>query len=297
MTNFKLNYLTLPIYELDDAGAIKPNVLFHRPWDKLHSRCIEFPFAASQIADADCILDVGTVKAGAAWISWLEGLPLEVHAVDYDRPDKSFKNIRFHQSDVRSLDIEDNKFDKILAVSVIEHIGLESPQVVSDQLPDVDREGDVAAVRELKRVLKPEGKLIMTLPFGVQEKLTSDNTARVYTRASLKKFDSLLTPVQLDYYEYQYKSKNELYEEYLTAKNLLNLITGKLKKNPLLFALFLKTAFGKTLAKTASPNSSDGFSIDMLPGIVTWRKTPLTNVKAKHRGHIDGVLCGVWKKI
>ena len=49
LTSIMINQMTVPLYEMDDDGSIKPNLLFHRAWDKLHSRCIEYPFAAAQL--------------------------------------------------------------------------------------------------------------------------------------------------------------------------------------------------------------------------------------------------------
>ncbi|MCL2925882.1 MAG: class I SAM-dependent methyltransferase [Trichodesmium sp. MAG_R04] len=199
----KYHCVTIPIFRLNKNGSIKPNPLFHRPWDYIHSRCIEYPFAASKIGDANCILDVGTVKSDSAWISWLEELPIEVHATDYDPPLEPFKKITFHQADVRSIPIADETFDRIVAVSVIEHIGLQSPQVNSNQLPKIDEDGDIEAVRELARLLKIGGELIMTLPFGVKDELILGKQARNYTIKSIRKFDVFLEPAEISYYEYQ----------------------------------------------------------------------------------------------
>ena len=272
----RCNRINLPIYELDSMGSVKANPLFHRAWDKLHSRCIEYPFAASNLGNAKCLLDVGSTKSGSVWISWLESLPIEVHSTDYDPPTIPFKNVIFHQQDIRQLDIDDNTFDKIFAVSVIEHIGLDNPQVVASAKPRVAMNGDLEAVHELKRVLRPGGELIMTLPFGKKEKLISNNTSRVYTNESLRKFSSLLSEVKLEYYEYQYNSKPMLYEDYPTVKNILRyLLKGFMSPKEL---------------------SMDSVDYNETPGAVVWRNIPLSEVSAMHKGHIDGVICGIWKK-
>jgi tetratricopeptide (TPR) repeat protein len=237
----------VPIFKLDHQGKIKPNPLFHRPWDNLHSRCIEYPFAASQLGEAKCILDVGTTKSDPAWISWLEGLPIDVYATDYDLPLQSFNKVQFIQGDVRNLPFQDETFDKIIAVSVIEHIGLESPQVNSRDLPSVDQDGDLHAVKELARILKVNGELIMTLPFGIKDGLILGNQARNYTIKSIQKFDQYLYPLKMEYYEYKKRSNNEKYD-------------------------------------------------NELPGLVNWYLIPLTQAKALHQGHTEGVICGIWKK-
>ena len=110
------NKVSVPIFERNKDFSIKPNPIFHRPWDKLHSRCIEYPFTASKLSDEKVILDVGAVKADKVWIDWLETLPFEVHATDYDEAAQGqFKTIKFKQADVRDLPYVDNK----LIISVL----------------------------------------------------------------------------------------------------------------------------------------------------------------------------------
>lgn len=290
MPESKINRFTqviVPIFEIDYKGLIKPNPLFHRPLDKLHSRCIEYPFAASKVGDAKCILDVGTVKSDTAWISWLENLPIEVHATDYDGPLKPFEKIKFYQADIRKLPIPDETFDKVIAVSVIEHIGLKSPQVLTDKIPDVSEDGDLEAVRELARVLKSGGELIMTMPFGMKDDLILGNQARSYTIDSIKKFDIVMKIVQLEYYEYQSKDMigNIRPLANVEQASLRNKIYKKVKS---LSGIARFSRGQRQLARIES---------DEIPGEVTWRNVPLSQTRAVHQSHIEGVVCGVWKKV
>jgi len=264
--------IAVPMYALDAAGMVLPNPLFHRPVDRLHSRCIEYPYAASRMGNTASVLDVGTVKADPAWIAWLEHFPAEVYGTDYDVPPAPFKNIRFHQADIRALPFSDGAFEKVVAVSVIEHIGLESPQVVASQLPRFDANGDLVAFRELARVVKSGGELIMTVPFGRHEGLILGNEARSYTQSSLAKFGSIMDVVELQYYEYQC-SAHASDERYMRRKASLK---GRLVD------AFLR-------------RYRPGF-LDDIPGEVTWRNIPPECTRAVHRNHVEGVMCGVWRK-
>lgn len=284
-------YIQAPIFELDQNGTVKPNCIFHRSIDKLHSRCIEYPFAASELGNASCILDVGTVKSDSIWISWLENLPIEVHATDYDATFQPFKNIQFHKADIRSLPIADNTFDKVMAVSVIEHIGLASCQVLDESNPQEDLDGDVNAVKELARVLKPNGELIMTFPFGLRSELILGRDARSYTITSIKKFEKILDPIKLEYFEYQSLYTRSLYEEFKFANNK-NLTSTLVEKTIAKFkALFSSSVEGNTELAIERPTEEE-----RLIGNITWRRVPLESAKAEHKGHVDGVLCGVWRK-
>lgn len=64
----------------------------------------------------------------------------------------SIKNLRYQKGDVRDMDFSDGSFDRIISVSVIEHVYPEEG-------------GDLKAIREIKRVLKSGGEFLMTIPY------------------------------------------------------------------------------------------------------------------------------------
>jgi len=276
----RLNQVVVPVYELDEKGYVKPNPLFHRPYSYLHSRCVEYPFAALQLGDAKKILDVGTVKSDLTWISWLECLPFEVHATDYDEPFEPFRTLNYHKGDLRNLPIENDFFDRILAVSVIEHVGLSDPQVVSEDKPVEDPEGDLVAFKELLRMLKKGGSIVMTFPFGTRDEIVL-GSARNYTIKSIEKFNNLAEPTVLDYYEYQHIN-SRCYYSHADIKN-------KITKMQRIKELF-------HVAKKENPKPLTSNSISAPPGVATWRRIPIEDAKAEHITQIDGVLCGVWRK-
>lgn len=278
------NSVSIPMFTFDDGGAIMPNPVFHRSWDKLHSRTVEYPFAASQLGDAQRILDVGSVKGDVVWTRWLESLPIDVHVTDYDADsDKDFKNSSFHQADVRNLPIEDNFFDKILAVSVIEHIGMEIPQVFDAELPTTGISGDAEAFKELLRVLKPGGQIVMTVPFGIVDS-TIDGSARSYTADTIRRFSDLAEPIVQDYYEYQRNGYKVILIE--NSPQLPNFRARLQKRVKGIIAPEPKQA--KKVAERVTPRHFGG---------ATWRRLAIHEAQASNQfRHTDGVLCGVWQK-
>lgn len=86
---------------------------------------------------------------------------------------------RFEIRDARRLSDPDGSYDFVYAMSVLEHV--EGPQ------------GDAAAVREMIRVLKPGGRLALSVPFGpvFQEQRTGGGERRffqrIYNPSSLEK--------------------------------------------------------------------------------------------------------------
>jgi SAM-dependent methyltransferase len=61
-------------------------------------------------------------------------------------------NLQYHKEDVRNLSFDSDSFDKVVSISVIEHVFPEQG-------------GDYSALQEIKRVLKPEGELLLTIPY------------------------------------------------------------------------------------------------------------------------------------
>ncbi len=73
--------------------------------------------------------------------------------------------------DLRDLDFRDERFDSVACISTIEHIGMDNTMYAEDL--EIARRSDpsefVLAVKELKRVLKKDGSLYISFPFGRYE--------------------------------------------------------------------------------------------------------------------------------
>jgi len=61
-------------------------------------------------------------------------------------------NLKYEKADARDMEYSDNTFDAVISISVLEHIYPEDG-------------GDVQALRDIYRVVKPNGSLFFTVPF------------------------------------------------------------------------------------------------------------------------------------
>ena len=121
------------------------------------------------------ILDVGSPKVLFFFIGKRVG-PIDVVACDIlDRQRElaslldyipNVNKARFEIQDARQLDYPSNCFDRIFSLSVIEHI---------------PERGDIEAMSEFYRVLRPGGKLIVTVPYSMEYEIEYHET-RVYER-------------------------------------------------------------------------------------------------------------------
>jgi len=121
--------------------------------------------------DTPTILDIGSPKLLSIYFAAC--LKSEVHATDiqdraistrYEPEFRSYASVfgasgdyRVALQDARRMEYDDNSFDVVYSISVIEHI------------PD---EGDSEAVREIGRVLKPGGIAVIEIPYAKKERNT-----------------------------------------------------------------------------------------------------------------------------
>jgi SAM-dependent methyltransferase len=74
----------------------------------------------------------------------------------------SHPNLETVCGDLLRLDLAEHQFDYILNCSSVEHVGLTGRYGVAAQETD----GDLAAMAKMQRLLKPAGKMLMTIPCG-----------------------------------------------------------------------------------------------------------------------------------
>ena len=134
-------------------------------------RVAEEPWVIGRVRPGETVLDVGS-----ATNRYLNKLPEGCQVYDIDlRPRRPQPGIHVVQADLQSAPFRPASFDVITCVSAIEHAGLR----VYGQGPD--EFGDEVAMRHMRRLLRPGGRLLLTTPFG-RHKI--DAWFRIYDRAS-----------------------------------------------------------------------------------------------------------------
>lgn len=127
-------------------------------------RCVEIPWALSRYSGELSVLDVGYANAEQRYLSGLLSLNIpNLHGIDLS--EKKVEGIISHNGDIRDTHFEDNYFDLVFCISVLEHIGRDN-SIYDHKSDEIDEFGDIIALKEIYRITKDEGIIIITLPYG-----------------------------------------------------------------------------------------------------------------------------------
>lgn len=150
-------------------------------------RVVEEPWVVSKVRPGERVLDVGSATS-----RYLRQLPPDcrVYALDL-RPTRPQPGIAVLRGDLTRAPLREASFDVITCISTIEHVGLD----VYGQGPD--EFGDELAMRHMRRLLGPGGRLLLSAPFG---RRTVNAWLRVYDEASFRRMSAGFKLLSVEYY-------------------------------------------------------------------------------------------------
>lgn len=150
-------------------------------------RVVEFPWIFTREVHGR-MLDAGSALNHAHTLARLRPRVRELHVVTLAPEPQAYPylDVSYLYADLRELPLRDETYDVVASISTLEHVGMDNSQYgAPGASPDPD--GDLAqATRELWRVLKPGGRLYVTVPYGER---ADHSWLRVFDSAAL---DSLI---------------------------------------------------------------------------------------------------------
>ncbi len=128
----------------------------------LSNRDFEYDFAyRNVVGEKVTVLDIGGADSLLPLQFAKRGF--QVTVFDYRNYQEKHTNLNRIQGDFLENFLPDSSFDYVVMISTIEHIGFGSYGA------PVYEDGDLSVMTEAKRVLKPEGKIVLTFPFASKE--------------------------------------------------------------------------------------------------------------------------------
>lgn len=182
-------------------------------------RCLEYPlvFNNLKLSYGHILLDIGS--GNSIFPLFVASKGVQVLATDIDNCVVKLKedaaklrifNFNAGVMDVRSL-LTDNQFDRVTAVSTLEHI---------------PSDGDTKAIKEMSRVLKPSGYIVITVPYGSYEEERQKDVnyfQRVYNYKSLYK--RLILPSKLKVEKLEYFGEKINFLKYYQSSDIFRLLS------------------------------------------------------------------------
>jgi SAM-dependent methyltransferase len=136
-------------------------------------RVVEFPWTVTRDLTGR-VLDAGSTLNHPHVIVRIRPRVDELDIVTLAPEPQSFPflDISYLFADLRELPVRDAIYDRVVSISTLEHVGMDNTQYGDEGPRSSDPSADVAqAMAEMRRVLKPEGKLFITVPYGAKADL------------------------------------------------------------------------------------------------------------------------------
>ena len=180
-----------PMMEAFRTGAALPEG-YGRGWTE---RVVEYPWTMARLRGEN-VLDAGATFNHAHIVPAFAAKKLTIVTLAPEREHHPDKGISYLFGDLRELPFKDGTFDATLSISTLEHVGMDNTVYGADKgardgVVDNARADAARALRELVRVTRPGGQLLLSVPYGIHMDL---GWQRQFDAADLEELLAALPP-------------------------------------------------------------------------------------------------------
>ena len=171
---------------------------------KLCERCVEYPWCIYNIRPEDlAILDAGSTLNHEFMVTHpaLADKNLTITTLSPEPQCHWKRGISYVFGDLRNLIFRDECFDLVVCISTLEHVGMDNSLFDAHGVVVPDRNSHLDAIRELRRVLRPGGRLLLTVPYGRDPMIPE---TLVFSAPMIDRVIATFRPVEIqcNYYKY-----------------------------------------------------------------------------------------------
>lgn len=196
----------------------------------MDERVVEYPWVFARLKKVGRMLDAGSTFNHAFLLARppLLGADLTIMTLAPEKRCYWHEGYSYVFGDLRKTYFANGVFDTVASISTIEHIGLDNNMLYSENPADAetDENGFVLAVQEFKRILKPGGTCLISVPFGKRDNL---GWYQVFDAAMVQAIVEAFAPAthQIDYFGYSREGWRTGSAQSLSAATAYDVHSGK----------------------------------------------------------------------
>lgn len=172
----------------------------------MSERIVEFPWAVASLGNASpgLTLDAGSTLNHTYVLDRVLPIVRSLHVVTLAPEPVSFpeRGVSYLYADLRSLPLRSDLYDTVVCLSTLEHVGMDVSGWNADATVEADpQRASVLAAQEMRRVLKPGGRILMSVPYGRPDDL---GWLRQFDESSLQELIAAFGPADAVITVYRY---------------------------------------------------------------------------------------------